>query len=52
MLYKRDTILQFCLAIKKPYSFTLIFCFVYELRQEIISLNSLPLSLLRSAYTT
>jgi hypothetical protein len=52
MLYKRDTISRFCLATRKPYSFTLTFCSVYESKQEIINLNSLLLSLLKSAYTT
>jgi hypothetical protein len=52
MLYKRDTISRFCLATRKPYFSTFTFCSVYELGQEIISLNSLPLSLLRSAYIT
>jgi hypothetical protein len=52
MLYKRNTISRFCLATKKPYSSTFTFCSVYELGQEIISLDSSLLSLPKSAYTT
>ena len=43
MLYKRDTISQFCLATRKLYSSTLIFCPICKLRQEIVNLDSLPL---------
>jgi hypothetical protein len=52
MLYKRNTISRFCLTTRKLYSFTFTFCFVYKLKQEIISFDSLPLPLLRSAYIT
>jgi hypothetical protein len=44
MLYKLNTILWFCLATKKLYSSTLIFCLICKLGQEIINFNSLPLS--------
>jgi hypothetical protein len=52
MLYKRNTISRFCLATRKPYSSTLTFCSICESKQEIINLNSLLLSLPKSAYTT
>jgi len=58
MLYDSNKILQFCLAIGKPYSFTLIYCFICKSRLEIVNLNSLlllnflPLLLLKSICTT
>jgi hypothetical protein len=52
MLYKRDTMSQFCLATRKLYSSTLIFCPICKLRQEIVNFDSLPLSLLQSTCTT
>jgi hypothetical protein len=52
MSYKRDTISRFCSATGKLYSSTLIFCPICKLRQEIVDLDSLPLSLLQSTCTT
>jgi hypothetical protein len=43
MLYKLDVISWFCLATRKLYSSTLIFCLICKLGQEIVDLNSLPL---------
>ena len=52
MLYKRDAISQFCLATRKLHSSTLTFCPICKSGQEIVNLNSLPLSLLQSTCTT
>ena len=58
MLYNYNSILQFCLAIRKPYSSTLIYCFICKLKLEIVYINSLPLLnfllllLLKSIYIT
>ena len=52
MLYEHNAILRFCLATKKPYSSTRIFCLICKLKQEIVDFDfSLPL-LLQSARTT
>ncbi len=42
-MYDSNRILQFCLAIRKPYSFTFTYCFVCKLKLEIVNLNYLPL---------
>jgi hypothetical protein len=52
MLYKRNTISRFCLATRKLHSSTLIFCPICKLRQEIVDLDSSPLSLPQSTCTT
>ena len=44
MSYNRDNISRFCLAIGKPYFFTLTYCSICKSGQEIINLDSsLPL---------
>jgi hypothetical protein len=52
MLYKRNAISQFCLVTRKLYSSTLIFYLICKLGQEIVNLNSSPLSLPQSTCTT
>jgi hypothetical protein len=52
MLYKRDAISQFCLATRKLHSSTFIFCPICKLGQEIVNLDSLPLSLPQSTCIT
>ena len=43
MLYNFDKISQFCLAIGKPHSSTLIYCSTCKSGLEIVNLDSLPL---------
>jgi hypothetical protein len=43
MSYELNVISQFCLATRKLYSFTLIFCLICKSGQEIVNLDSLPL---------
>jgi hypothetical protein len=52
MLYKRNAISWFCLATRKLYFSTLIFCPICKLGQEIVNLDFSLLSLLQSTYIT